>query len=94
MTQFLPKNNLTLIKMFNRGLSTSKCASARISGLEKEPKSPIVKTQIPGPKSKKLFDELNTIQVRTRFHSIRLELIIKCGKSFKASRFGHVLCRL
>jgi len=73
MTLFQSKGSLRLIKLFNRELTTSRCASARIAGLDREPKAPIVKTPIPGPKSKKLFDELNTIQVRSCFHSQRLE---------------------
>jgi hypothetical protein len=65
LTPFYSKANLRLVRLCNRGLTTSRCTLAGISGLEKEPQRPIVKSQIPGPKSKKLFDELNTIQVRT-----------------------------
>jgi len=49
-------------------LSTTKAQVAKeekasIRGLENEPEGPIVKTQVPGPKSKKLIGELSKIQV-------------------------------
>ena len=51
-----------------RYLATTKTNVAKaeknsIRGLENEPSEPIVKTQIPGPKSKKLIGDLSKMQV-------------------------------
>jgi hypothetical protein len=56
------KKAISLIKKPN-SLNQIKLLSTRIIGLDKEPKEPIVKTEIPGPNSKKLIDELGKIQV-------------------------------
>jgi hypothetical protein len=43
---------------------SARAASSLVSG---EPKGPNVKTQIPGPKSKELMNELSQIQVNWNF---------------------------
>lgn len=35
----------------------------RSLSIESEPKGPVVKTTVPGPRSKQLLDELNSLQV-------------------------------
>ena len=61
--------NLSLNNEIKVWLSTSKSKVAKkekssIRGLENEPNEPIVKTEIPGPNSKKLIGDLSKIQVR------------------------------
>jgi hypothetical protein len=58
---------------------TLRAASTLIAG---EPECPTVKTDIPGPKSKQLFDELNAIQVKYNINLVRSQVIVYLGFNF------------
>ena len=55
---------MTILKYILAGIvqnsQSARAASTIVAG---EPSSPIVKTDIPGPKSKQLLEELNSLQV-------------------------------
>lgn len=53
---------------------SARAASSLVSG---EPKGPNVKTQIPGPKSKELMEELNQIQVKCKIY-VKLFFLFWC----------------
>lgn len=46
-----------------KNFNTSVALLAKLKGLENEPDAPIMKTTIPGPKSKELTGQLGNIQV-------------------------------
>ncbi|CAF0914597.1 unnamed protein product [Brachionus calyciflorus] len=58
LTQLIPRQGASL----NGKLSTTSAQAAQLKGLENEPNEPIIKTNIPGPKSKELISEIGNIQ--------------------------------
>jgi 4-aminobutyrate aminotransferase/(S)-3-amino-2-methylpropionate transaminase len=54
--------SIRYLTLFKRQSSQNQTQSLKIEGLHDEPAEPIVNTDIPGPRSKALIDELNQIQ--------------------------------